>query len=156
MHWAGWITLSGRWVSQRYGLTYVDFRNQKRTVKNSGLWYVKAAASNRLTHKNKRSEDPGAELCTTLDLHRQAPIVDLNQSSFFACGLEGYNADETFSRAISPWNRSSEVCRRMFMRAKLSESKNIFSPEVCIYATQVWSGMPLGFQPLTGDPPCSR
>ena len=25
--------------SQRYGLTYVDFRNQKRTVKDSGIWY---------------------------------------------------------------------------------------------------------------------
>jgi len=34
--------------SQRYGLTYVDFRNQKRTVKDSGSWYGKVAASNRL------------------------------------------------------------------------------------------------------------
>ena len=34
--------------SQRYGLTYVDFRDQKRTVKNSGLWYGRAAAANRL------------------------------------------------------------------------------------------------------------
>jgi beta-glucosidase len=34
--------------SQRYGLTYVDFRDQKRTVKDSGLWYGKVAASNRL------------------------------------------------------------------------------------------------------------
>jgi beta-glucosidase len=34
--------------SQRYGLTYVDFRNQKRTVKDSGLWYGRAAAANRL------------------------------------------------------------------------------------------------------------
>jgi beta-glucosidase len=34
--------------SQRYGLTYVDFRNQKRTVKDSGLWYGRVAASNRL------------------------------------------------------------------------------------------------------------
>ena len=34
--------------SQRYGLTYVDFRNQKRTVKDSGLWYAKVAAANRL------------------------------------------------------------------------------------------------------------
>jgi beta-glucosidase len=25
--------------SQRYGLTYVDYRNQKRTIKDSGLWY---------------------------------------------------------------------------------------------------------------------
>jgi beta-glucosidase len=35
--------------SQRYGLTYVDFRDQKRTVKDSGKWYAKVAATNRLT-----------------------------------------------------------------------------------------------------------
>jgi beta-glucosidase len=35
--------------SQRYGLTYVDFRDQKRTVKDSGLWYGRVAATNRLT-----------------------------------------------------------------------------------------------------------
>jgi len=34
--------------SQRYGLTYVDLRDQKRTAKSSGLWYAKVAASNRL------------------------------------------------------------------------------------------------------------
>jgi beta-glucosidase len=34
--------------SQRYGLTYVDFRDQRRTVKNSGLWYGQVAAANRL------------------------------------------------------------------------------------------------------------
>jgi beta-glucosidase len=34
--------------TQRYGLTYVDFRNQKRTVKDSGLWYGRVAAANRL------------------------------------------------------------------------------------------------------------
>lgn len=34
--------------SQRYGLTYVDFRSQKRTIKDSGLWYGRVAASNRL------------------------------------------------------------------------------------------------------------
>lgn len=34
--------------SQRYGLTYVDFRDQKRTVKDSGLWYGRVAATNRL------------------------------------------------------------------------------------------------------------
>ncbi|HEX5235239.1 MAG TPA: family 1 glycosylhydrolase [Silvibacterium sp.] len=34
--------------SQRYGLTYVDFRNQKRTIKDSGLWYGRLASSNRL------------------------------------------------------------------------------------------------------------
>jgi beta-glucosidase len=34
--------------SQRYGLTYVDFRDQKRTVKDSGLWYGRVAAVNHL------------------------------------------------------------------------------------------------------------
>lgn len=34
--------------SQRYGLTYVDFRDQKRTVKDSGRWYGRVAASNQL------------------------------------------------------------------------------------------------------------
>ncbi len=34
--------------SQRYGLTYVDFRDQKRTVKDSGLWYGRVAGANRL------------------------------------------------------------------------------------------------------------
>lgn len=35
--------------SERYGLTYVDFRDQKRTIKNSGLWYGKVAAGNVVT-----------------------------------------------------------------------------------------------------------
>jgi beta-glucosidase len=35
--------------TQRYGLTYVDFRDQKRTIKNSGSWYGKVALSNRLS-----------------------------------------------------------------------------------------------------------
>lgn len=34
--------------SQRYGLNYVDFRDQKRTTKDSGAWYARVAASNRL------------------------------------------------------------------------------------------------------------
>jgi|HubBroStandDraft_1064217.scaffolds.fasta_scaffold00029_58 beta-glucosidase len=34
--------------TQRYGLTYVDFRSQKRTVKDSGLWYGRVAAANRV------------------------------------------------------------------------------------------------------------
>lgn len=34
--------------SQRYGLTYVDFRDQKRIVKDSGLWYSRVAETDRL------------------------------------------------------------------------------------------------------------
>jgi len=34
--------------TQRYGLIYVDFRDQKRRVKDSGRWYAKVAAANRL------------------------------------------------------------------------------------------------------------
>lgn len=34
--------------SQRYGLAYVDFRDQARAVKDSGLWYGRVAAANRL------------------------------------------------------------------------------------------------------------
>jgi beta-glucosidase len=35
--------------SQRFGLTYVDFRDQKRTLKDSGIWYGNLAATGRLT-----------------------------------------------------------------------------------------------------------
>jgi beta-glucosidase len=34
--------------SQRFGLAYVDFKTQKRTIKNSGKWYAKVAAQNAL------------------------------------------------------------------------------------------------------------
>jgi beta-glucosidase len=34
--------------SQRFGLTYVDFASQKRTIKESGRWFAKVAAENRL------------------------------------------------------------------------------------------------------------
>jgi beta-glucosidase len=34
--------------TRRFGLTYVDFVNQKRTVKDSGLWYGRVAAANHL------------------------------------------------------------------------------------------------------------
>jgi beta-glucosidase len=34
--------------SQRFGLIYVDFKSQKRTVKDSGRWYAKVAAENAL------------------------------------------------------------------------------------------------------------
>ena len=34
--------------TERYGLIYTDFRNQKRTIKDSGYWYGRVAGSNRL------------------------------------------------------------------------------------------------------------
>jgi beta-glucosidase len=34
--------------SQRFGLTYVDFKTQQRTLKESGRWYAKVAAENRV------------------------------------------------------------------------------------------------------------
>jgi len=34
--------------AERYGLTYVDFRDQTRTVKDSGYWYGQVAARNRV------------------------------------------------------------------------------------------------------------
>jgi len=34
--------------TERYGLTYVDYRDQKRTIKDSGYWYGRVAASNKL------------------------------------------------------------------------------------------------------------
>lgn len=34
--------------TERYGLVYVDFRDQKRTIKDSGLWYGRVAATSRI------------------------------------------------------------------------------------------------------------
>ncbi len=34
--------------SQRFGLTYVDFKTQLRTIKESGRWYAKVAAANQV------------------------------------------------------------------------------------------------------------
>jgi beta-glucosidase len=34
--------------SQRFGLAYVDFKTQQRTIKESGTWYAKVAAENRV------------------------------------------------------------------------------------------------------------
>ncbi len=34
--------------SQRFGLAYTDFKTQKRTIKDSGRWYARTAAQNRL------------------------------------------------------------------------------------------------------------
>jgi len=36
-------------LSQRFGLSYVDYKTQKRTIKDSGRWYAKLAAENRLS-----------------------------------------------------------------------------------------------------------
>ena len=38
----------GSGYSQRYGLTYVNFATQKRTIKDSGLWYGRVAAAGRM------------------------------------------------------------------------------------------------------------
>ena len=35
--------------SQRFGLTFVDFKTQQRTIKESGRWYAKVAAENRVS-----------------------------------------------------------------------------------------------------------
>jgi beta-glucosidase len=35
--------------SQRFGLSYVDFKTQNRTIKDSGRWYAKVAAENRIS-----------------------------------------------------------------------------------------------------------
>jgi len=37
--------------SQRFGLAYVDFQTQKRTLKKSGRWYAQVAESNRLSRQ---------------------------------------------------------------------------------------------------------
>jgi beta-glucosidase len=34
--------------SQRFGMVYVDFRDQRRTIKDSGHWYGRVAATSRL------------------------------------------------------------------------------------------------------------
>jgi beta-glucosidase len=34
--------------SQRFGLAFVDFKSQKRTIKESGRWYANVAAQNAL------------------------------------------------------------------------------------------------------------
>jgi beta-glucosidase len=39
----------GNGHTERYGLIYVDYRDQKRTVKDSGLWYGRVAATGRLS-----------------------------------------------------------------------------------------------------------
>ena len=41
--------------SKRFGLVYVDFKSQKRTVKESGKWYAKVAAGNALPAAEKKS-----------------------------------------------------------------------------------------------------
>lgn len=38
----------GEGHTERYGLIYTDFRSQKRTIKDSGFWFSRVAATNRL------------------------------------------------------------------------------------------------------------
>jgi beta-glucosidase len=40
--------------TKRFGLVYVDFKTQKRTVKESGQWYAKVAANNTLAPSEKK------------------------------------------------------------------------------------------------------
>lgn len=42
-------------LSQRFGIAYVDFKTQKRTIKNSGKWYANVAAANALAKSNLSS-----------------------------------------------------------------------------------------------------
>ena len=35
--------------TQKFGLTYLDFRNQKRSIKDSGKWYGELAATGKLS-----------------------------------------------------------------------------------------------------------
>ena len=50
--WHAWTLLDNfEWAdgySQRYGFTYVDIRNRRRTLRNSELRYAKVARANRL------------------------------------------------------------------------------------------------------------
>ena len=49
LHWS--LMDNFEWAdgyTQRYGLTYVDFRSQRRTVKDSARWYGRVAATGRL------------------------------------------------------------------------------------------------------------
>jgi beta-glucosidase len=45
--------------SKRFGLVYVDFKTQKRTVKESGKWYAKVAISNALPAVEKKAAAAG-------------------------------------------------------------------------------------------------
>ncbi len=45
--------------TQRFGIVYVDFKTQKRTVKESGQWYAKVAAGNALPAAGKKAAAAG-------------------------------------------------------------------------------------------------
>jgi beta-glucosidase len=45
--------------TKRFGLVYVDFKTQKRTVKESGQWYAKVAANNALPTSEKKKAAAG-------------------------------------------------------------------------------------------------
>ncbi len=46
--------------SQRFGLAYVDFKTQQRTIKDSGRWYAKTAAQNRVEEETGKRDKAGA------------------------------------------------------------------------------------------------
>ncbi len=43
---------------QRFGLAYVDFQTRKRTIKDSGRWYAKVAAENRIAGNASLRSEP--------------------------------------------------------------------------------------------------
>ena len=46
--------------SQRFGLAYVDFKTQQRTIKESGRWYARVAAENTLPAVSGAAQLPAA------------------------------------------------------------------------------------------------
>src|SRR5262249_19634046 len=52
--------------AQRFGLVYVDFRSQKRTIKDSGMWYAELAKAGKLSKTSAvclRCQPPRCTLC---------------------------------------------------------------------------------------------
>ena len=52
--------------SQRFGLAYVDFKTQQRTIKDSGRWYARVAAENRVEAAGSSVRLPMADSPTSV------------------------------------------------------------------------------------------